>query len=171
MYALALEDRVRTSQPFIAPLRALKSLASDRPQLMEKLAIIPEELAETKVPSLPELAESFAAQKPMVRRAFFLPGDLGSENFFTGSLASFFAYITLPLRGNVEGNDPDSILARAEYFISRGNLRKAVETLEDLDGAPKQVLDDWLKRSSHHLVVTKFITDIRDSCSAPVKTE
>jgi hypothetical protein len=65
------------------------------------------------------------------RRSALTPEDSGwAWRLFAAGIAA----ITSPVRGYVEGDDPDAIFARAEYYLERGNLKASVDELKQLKG-------------------------------------
>ena len=49
-------------------------------------------------------------------------------------VATVVSVMAPPQQGLVDGDDPDSIFARAEYYLNRGCLEKAIEELDRLQG-------------------------------------
>ena len=57
----------------------------------------------------------------------------------------------------MEGDDVLSVLARAEYHLNEKDLDSAARELNQLKGAPKVLLQDWLKAARERLEVEQAL--------------
>jgi len=64
--------------------------------------------------------------------------------------------------GLVEGDTPDAILARTQYFLEQKNLREAREQLQALDGEYALISKAWLEQSALRIEVEKNMQALRD---------
>jgi hypothetical protein len=135
-----LAEAVATGGPFVAALQAL-----DDPELSAVLA----PMAEAGVPTLAKLRADFPdAAREVLRTA----REISTEDGWGDRLVDFLAMQTearsLTPR---EGDDPDAVLARAEFALSKARVADALAELEPLDPALKPPLEPWITDATAHL--------------------
>ena len=57
--------------------------------------------------------------------------------------------------GDIEGDAPDAITARAERYLKAGQLGEAVAELEKLSGEPANVAKPWLDDAKARLAANR----------------
>lgn len=97
---------------------------------------------------------------PELRSASLLPPNAG----LLGHLASgIFSKLLLPVKGNKpDGKDIESVIARVEASLVRGNLDVAVEEVANLKGWPRKLSDDWVREARKRLE-TEFLLNVIDA--------
>jgi len=153
-------------KPFRSELRALKSIASAASQT-DKVAIAAlESLEESDAPDvgvepLADLVTWFATSVvPRVSAVALIPdqssqaGPAGLLSHLASSLASSLRFRR---RGLVEGDDPLSVMARAEHYLNEKDLDRAARELNQLKGPAKELLHDWLSAARRRLEVQQAL--------------
>lgn len=79
-----------------------------------------------------------------------------------GLARMFQQIITIRPVGLVEGDAPDAILARAQYFLEQKNLREAREQLQTLESEYALLSKAWLEQSALRMEVEKNMQALRD---------
>eukprot|EP00753_Platysulcus_tardus_P019835 PLAT7570.4.p3 GENE.PLAT7570.4~~PLAT7570.4.p3 ORF type:complete len:110 (+),score=53.55 PLAT7570.4:401-730(+) len=93
------------------------------------------------------------------RRAAFTPdSDSGMLAHLVGHV---LAALVIEETGNVAGDDPEAIFARADYRLSRGELAAALTELDALSGLSARVVQDWATEARLHLLVEQAITALK----------
>ncbi|KAF5372787.1 hypothetical protein D9615_010119 [Tricholomella constricta] len=153
----ALTASVR--KPFREELRVLRHIASAREDPV--VAATLESLESSDVPDVgvepfADLASWFSSEvAPKVAHVALVP----DEN--AGVLSYLASYLFSGLRfrrqGLVAGDDVLSVIARAEYHLNEKNLDSAARELNQLKGAAKVLLHDWLKAARRRLEVEQAL--------------
>ena len=104
------------------------------------------------VATMPELQRRFERVKDEIRKSFFTPDDAG---IFSSAVGTIAANLTVAPNGCVEGVSPEASLARAAYFLERGNLQRTIIEMEAIDANIAAVAGDWLKAARTRLLVTQ----------------
>lgn len=60
----------------------------------------------------------------------------------------------------------EAVLARAQYYVQLGDVDKAAREVNQLRGAPRAAMRDWLDDARTHLEVTQALAAIRAHVSA-----
>ena len=154
---LSIGDRLRMNQSYTTPLNELRSVTKEGGPLAEVLDRFPSEAPQQ---SLGQLIESFAEMKKEARWLSFLPSD-GRRNLRDRVVANVFSSLTVPLKGKAQGNDTEAILARAEYYLHKGNVFQAIQTLQRLQGPPREVIYDWCASSADYLQTQGALRDLQ----------
>jgi len=157
--ALQLRDAVRGSEPFEAQYDALQTLSRKD----EKLAAIIEPLkpyAATGVATLEELRATFppvASAVVAVQR-----GSDAGDGWISGAVRRFSEVVTVRPVGLVEGDDPGSAAARAEFYLNSGDLAAAVKELDSLSPEAAAPAADWRAKADARLAVNDALADVAD---------
>lgn len=139
---------------FESGLSALRSVAAGDPDFEEALATL-EAYAGQGVVGREELARRFPAMADTVREADALPAD---ASWIDQMRASVEGLVTIrPAPGEVEGDDADAILARAEGRLQDGDLAGAVEALGALQGDAAAAAEDWLAAARARLEAERAV--------------
>lgn len=95
--------------------------------------------------SIPQLLTAWEQLTPELRSASLLPPNAG----LLGHVASvIFSKFLLPVKGNKpDGKDIESVIARVNLSLVRGQLDVAVEEVANLKGWSRQLADDWVKEA------------------------
>ncbi|RDB25889.1 MICOS complex subunit MIC60 [Hypsizygus marmoreus] len=153
----ALTSPVR--KPFREELRVLRHITSAREDPV--VAATLESLEASDVPDIgvepfADLATWFASDvAPKVSHVALVP----DEN--AGVLSYLASHLLSGLRfrrqGLVVGDDVLSVIARAEYYLNEKDLDSAARELNQLKGAAKILLHDWLEAARRRLEVEQAL--------------
>eukprot|EP01113_Clastostelium_recurvatum_P034244 TRINITY_DN4620_c0_g1_i2.p1 TRINITY_DN4620_c0_g1~~TRINITY_DN4620_c0_g1_i2.p1 ORF type:complete len:324 (-),score=87.05 TRINITY_DN4620_c0_g1_i2:9-980(-) len=143
-----------TSTTFQQEMSALLEVALDDPFVAATLAQIPSDLPTRGVMSVPQLVLSFQEALKEGRRAALVPEGGG----VVGTLfASAVSRGVIPKQGLIEGSDPESVFARAEFYVQRGMLHAAAAELHSISGAPRQAMEPWLGAVRDRLLLVQLL--------------
>ena len=135
----ALRDAVLQGRPYAAELeRMLRQLGPDR-DLAGVLGPI-EAQADGGVPTLGRLRRSFAE---MARSVVTASAGDQSDGWASGVLRRLTDVITVRPLGDVEGDEPGAVVARAEARLQADDLAGAVAELAGLSGAAAEAAASW----------------------------
>lgn len=139
---------------FESGFSALRSVAAGDPDFQQALAALDAHAAQG-VAGREELERRFPAMADAVRQAEALPAD---ASWVDRMRASVEGLVTIrPAAGEVEGDDPDAILARAEGRLQDGDLAGAVEALGALQGDSATAAEDWLAAARGRLEAERAV--------------
>lgn len=110
--------------------------------------------------SLPQLLTAWEQLTPELRSASLLPPNAG----LLGHVASvIFSKFLLPVKGNKpDGKDIESVIARVNLSLVRGQLDVAVEEVASLKGWSRRLADDWVKEARVRLEA-EFLVGLIDA--------
>lgn len=149
-------------QPYVANLESVTAKSQD-----EVLALAVAELkpilngeSSQSILTLPQLLTAWEQITPELRSASLLPPNAG----LLGHLSSIiFSKLLLPVKGaKPEGKDIESVIARVENSLIRGDLDVAVEDVANLKGWSRKLADDWVKEGRKRLEA-EFLVSLIDA--------
>jgi mitofilin len=153
----ALSSPVR--KPFREELRVLRHVATAREDPV--VAATLESLEASDVPDVgiepfADLASWFASEvAPKVCHVALVPDEnAGVISHLTSRL---FSGLRFRRQGLISGDDVLSVLARAEYHLNEKDLDSAARELNQLNGAVKILLHDWLEAARRRLEVQQAL--------------
>jgi hypothetical protein len=136
-----LRGALSGSGPFQGELQAVKALGSNDAQLNQALdSIAP--YAGKGIPTQPQLADRLDRQAGDIVRAA-LKGEGGNWiKEVTGTLSTL---VTVRRQGgDVVGDTPEAVVARAQAALNAGNLKGAVDEMSTLQGPAATAAAGWL---------------------------
>ncbi|MBX7248525.1 MAG: uroporphyrinogen-III synthase [Caulobacteraceae bacterium] len=152
--AAALADAASTSRPFVNELATLERLS---PGAKDLAGLRP--LAETGAPTVAALAAEFPE---VADRAAAASRGVGDETSLLGrigrALASLF---TLRRVGDLAGESPDAVLARAERRVADGDIEGALQQLRALPPGGRLATADWSERAERRVELGRRIAALR----------
>jgi len=154
--SFGFSDAASGSKPFMEEASILTSLLDELGPEAElsrtTLRALPPTLLETGAPTIPELQSRFSRVATACRRAALVPDNGG---FWHHALATVVTALKLPESGpHVEGVSIDARIARAQYFISRGDLSSTIREIDGMpDGQAKALCEDWIKSARGRLQI------------------
>ncbi|CEP07847.1 hypothetical protein [Parasitella parasitica] len=160
-FALELETLKRLSAK--TPFAKVGERQSD--ELIQLVtSSIQEHVAQHGITSLASLSERFETLAREVRRASLIPEqDASMVSHLISIVLSSFMFTK---KGLVVGDDVESRLARAEYYLnSEKDLESAARELNQLTGWPKRLSMDWLDAARRHLEVKQAVEIMRSQAS------
>lgn len=106
--------------------------------------------------SIPQLLTAWEQLTPELRSASLLPPNAG----LLGHVASvIFSKFLLPVKGNKpDGKDIESVIARVNLSLVRGQLDVAVEEVANLKGWSRKLADDWVREARVRLEAEYLIS-------------
>ena len=139
-----LRAAIADGRPYAAELATIKSFVPDPGDLGPLPAY-----AEKGIPTVPELARSFAASKDAALAA---ASPVASGSILDRLLASAATIVKIKrVDEAATGDSPSAVLARAEALIDKGDLAASVKEVATLDGAPLQAFSVWLDQARARL--------------------
>lgn len=151
--ASALLQAAQGSRPFATEVKALAAIAPS----LDLRALQAD--AERGAPSRAALAASFPDYAARAASAARAPGDGAGVLARIGHALS--RVVALRRVGEVPGDGPDAILARAERQIEDGDVVGALATLDTLPAAAKDALGPWRDRAERRAKIDREIARIR----------
>jgi hypothetical protein len=146
-----LRASVSDGRPYAAELDTIASLA---PSLGD-LGVLPA-YAEKGIPTLPELARSFALAKDSALAA---PASAPGGSLVDSLMARAESLVKIRrLDEAATGEGPAATLARAKVELDNGDLASAVKEAEMLDGASRDVFSAWLGQAHARLSADETLT-------------
>ena len=152
-----------TRRPFRDELRVLRHASGAREDELTRVVLDTLEasdIPDVGVEPLADLTIWFTTSvAPQVARVALVPEyDAGVLSYLASHFISSFRF---KRKGLVEGNDVLSVLARAEYYMNENDLDSAARELNQLKGAPKVLLSDWLEAARKRLEVLQALEVIQ----------
>lgn len=139
----ALRAKVYGSEP--VPLRAdverLLPEVKDNELAVLALTLLPATALDRGVLTVPQLAARWQLLVPELRSAALLPPNAGLLGHFA---AAVFAKLLVPKLGVSSGDDIESVIARVDAALQRGEVADAVEEVAGLKGWGRKLADGWV---------------------------
>lgn len=152
--AAALADAAQTSRPFLNELVTLERLTPDATDLAGLRA-----LAETGAPTLAALAAEFPE---VADRAAAASRTAATDTSLLSRIGdALAALITVRRTGDLSGNSPDAILARAERRVAQGDIEAALNILKALPSGGQRATADWRERAKRRVEIERRIGALR----------
>jgi len=146
-------------RPFRDELRVLRHASGARDDPLINAVI--DSLESTNLPDvgvepMADLTTWFTTSvAPQVARVALVPEhDAGVLSYLASHLISSFRFRK---SGLVEGQDVLSVISRAEYYLNEKDLDSAARELNQLKGAAKELLSDWLDAARRRLEVLQAV--------------
>jgi hypothetical protein len=153
--------------PFVQALQALRQ-AGRGDEVVEATCTKLEGMAKHGVSSYNQLVERFKLVVQMGRRAALVPEHGG---VFANIVAAVASRLIIPEKGLVEGNDPEALFAKAEYYLEQGDLQLAVSHLERLQGTPATIAIDWMRAARERLAAEQCLSVLQSHVASMVINE
>lgn len=152
--AAALVEASQGSRPFPEEAAALRAVTAASPELTQLST-----LADTGAPSRAELAASFPDYAARAASAARKPGQ-GAP--LTDQISYALSRIVTVRRvGDVPGEGPDALLARAERHVQDGDLDQAFADLDRLPPAAREAMAPWRERAERRAEIDRFAAALR----------
>lgn len=149
----ALRQAAVTSGPFAAELLALQAVAGDNAEIRATLAeLVP--YAERGVPTLDQLRQRFPRVAAEVVRARAQPADAA---WWQPALNWAQSLVTVRPIGNVPGDTPAAVVARAERLLAAGDLQGAETALAALTAAAGDAAAGWRRDALARLAAERLL--------------
>jgi hypothetical protein len=152
--AAAVVEASQGSGPFAEELSGLRTLAPPSPEIS-----ILAGLAEAGAPSRTALAASFpdyAARAASAARAPGADAGVGARIIYAIS-----RIVSLRRVGDLKGDGPDAVLARAERMVEDGDVDRALRTLDKLPPGARDVLAPWRANAERRAEIDRNTAALR----------
>jgi hypothetical protein len=147
-----LRSSVSNGRPYAAELDTIGALTP----AIGDLGVLPA-YAESGIPTLPELARSFALAKDSALASAPAPASGGS--LVDSLMASAESLVKIRRIDDAAiGEGPAATLARAKAELDKGDLASAVKEVEMLDGASRDAFSAWLGQAHARLSADETLT-------------
>lgn len=144
----SLKAAVSTSLPFANELTAFRHAVSDD-DLLGGLAIELQGFARAGIPSFASLKTSYPVQVRNALKA--IKGVSEDASVFDKAWSEITSLVTVRRTGELEGEDAQSVFARAEQRLGAGSLDDAVDELMFLDAEAANAVSGWLEMARARL--------------------
>ena len=154
-------------KPFRDELKILRHLniAKGDPVIATALdALESSTIPDTGVEPLADLSTWFTTTvAPKVASVALVPDQ--DAGLLSHLASGFFSSFRFKRTGLVEGDDVLSVLARAEYHLNEKDLDNATRELNQLKGAAKVLLQDWLRAARERLEVEQALDIVQSQAT------
>jgi hypothetical protein len=150
----ALEEKISRGQPYEEELQVFKQLA---PSTYDTTTL--EALAASGVTDLRSLQQDYAG---FAREALAEIRRKQAKGFFSGLNASLSNMFSLRRVGDVSGDTPSAIIARAEMRLGEGDLETALNELRKLPAPAKEAMAVWRVRAEERLSAEQNIDQLKN---------
>ncbi len=162
--ALQLSAAIQNGEPFTAQLTALRALHD--PVVTSALDAAAIDVYQDQ--GLPTRAKLLATYAPAVRAALAASKPKG-DGLLAGSLSGLTGLVSIRKQGEVEGDDAESIFARAEVKLTSGDLAAALTELDTLPDPT--IFKDWYTQAKARLSAERLAVDLANVKTAPSNSE
>lgn len=146
-----LRAAVSDGRPYAAELDTISALAPS----VGDLGVLPA-YAETGIPTVPELARSFATARD---NALAAAAPAAGGSLVDTLIASAQSLVKIRRIDEAPAGDgPAATLARAKAALDQGDLAAAVKDVETLDGATREAFSAWLGEARARLGADQTLT-------------
>jgi hypothetical protein len=134
-----LRSAVDAGRPYATELATLRSLAPG----IGNFGALPA-FAEQGIPTNEQLTASFKTASDAALDA--VPAPVADDDSIVGSVLRSAESMVRVRRidGSATGDDPESVISRATGKLKKGELVEAIQTVDALQGAPRQALSSWI---------------------------
>lgn len=139
---------VHSGQPFQGDLAVLRKIAGNDPEMQAALTRLAP-YAESGVLSRDRLQKEFAGTAMDIAMAKYNGQDLTAQDAVKKRIA---ALVKVRKIDDIQGNDTDAVVARAQFKINQGDIKGAIQDLQTLDGASGQAAQPFIKQASGTLM-------------------
>ncbi|KAI7905869.1 mitochondrial inner membrane protein-domain-containing protein [Cokeromyces recurvatus] len=171
-------DPTSSASAFLAELETLKKLSSQKTpfakvgerQSDELIQVITQsiedQVAQHGITSLAALSERFETVAREVRRASLIPENEEHVSIMSHLVSIILSHFMFKKKGLVPGDDVESRLARAEYYLNtEKDLESAAREMNQLKGWPKRLSMDWLDAARRHLEIKQALDILKSQAS------
>ncbi len=165
----ALGEAVQRGGSFTAEFDAVEKLAGQDPALEQDIASL-KPLAQAGVSSRAGLISSFRAQIPKILAAGAGESE-ESGDIFDQAWGSISNMVEVRPVGEVAGDTPGDVVARAEQLLLAGNLSEAVAEVAGLKGAAATAAAPWLTEARARLLALQAAARLQQTALASLAAE
>ena len=149
-----LREALGSPKPFASELSAVAALGgSGITQITDRIT----PYADSGVATAADLREGFPKVAEAVMRA---AGEPKSADWVDKAIARASSVVTVRKVGDVEGNTPEAVLARAEGRLANDDLDGALADMSQLTGAPAEAASEWLTKAQARVTADRALKDL-----------
>jgi hypothetical protein len=144
-----------------------QAAAADNNVISSAISVLPASV-NSGIPTLSELQTRFDVVYKKSRQAALVPtGRVGLDGQLLGIVFSALKYAPDPEDPAPEDSKDSTeyLLARARRHVQLGELERAVEQLEKLEGQPAFTVQDWIRAAKDRVVAEKAARVIKMECA------
>jgi hypothetical protein len=162
-----LRDAVESSRAYDTELDAVRAVTKGNtyPGLAEALA----GLAPSAGTGVADVSQLQAAFPDAARKALQAARSAG-DGWVARTVDRLSSVVSVRRTGDVAGDEPDAVLARAEVRLNQGDVTAALSELNGLTGAAAEVMAPWRKRAAAHVAATTALRDLQAVAIAGLKS-
>lgn len=146
---MQLEKTLQQGVPFDGYLRALRPLVRDNAPALAAIDTL-QTYAAFGIPRLETLQQDFA-------RA--IPALVAAEH--SGVMGALSSVVTVRKVGEVQGEDPQSRIARAESALARADVARALSEMDSFNVPTNQDLERWRNHAHAYVNSAKAFEDLQ----------
>ncbi len=136
-----LQFQINNGMPFKSEFRAISQLTKEFQDIRSELDKIAP-YSEDGIKTMDELKYSF---RELVKQVIHLTNSKKeNEGFISKTLSNISKVITIRKIDSMGGEDPESIINRAEKYLHDGDLSLAIEEIQKLPEEYHEITKDWL---------------------------
>jgi hypothetical protein len=150
----ALAEAAETSRPFGQELAGLHRVLPPSPDLAAL-----DRLAALGAPTRSGLAVQFSALAGRAASASRNPGP--DADLFSRIRYALSSIVSIRHVGSTKGSTPDAMLARAQALLDDGDVEGAVQALDPLPDAAREVLAPWINAANRRIEIDRHVAAIR----------
>jgi mitofilin len=141
----AIEDPYRTD--ISKEIALLKRLSNEDLFVYKILGSFPIDICSDTISSK-TIKNEFMKISPLMRAVQLVPEKAGLVSYL---LARVFSMFLVARHGLVPGSDVESVIARADYYLSLNDLDSATREINQVQGWSRFVVEGWLEKSRRYL--------------------
>lgn len=153
-----LRDAILTGRAYTGELANLRQVKTEAlpPSALE----VVEKFAASGVSKVEQLAELLAQLAPEAVRAERFEKY---PQWWTRMLDRLSSLITIRRVGEVEGQDAQAIIARAEQRLKAGDISAAAGEMAQLSGAAAEAVEPWVKAAANRVAVERALSEMQSA--------
>lgn len=162
-----LRDAVNGGRAYAAELAAVRTVTEGNtyPGLASALdGLAP--AAETGIAELAQLQTSYGDAARAALHAARSAGD----GWVARTVDRLSSVVSIRRTGDVSGDEPDAVLARAEVRLNKGDVAAALAELDGLTGAAAEAMAEWRQRAQNHVAARTALRDLQAVAIAGLKS-
>ncbi|MEO0394278.1 MAG: mitofilin family membrane protein, partial [Pseudomonadota bacterium] len=152
-----LASAVRTSSPYASELAAVPGLLPPGAGAGDVIATL-DAYADSGAPTAAQLTQQFAGLTGPALQAIHLNDQQSTLEQALGQLQALITVRRSP--GEVEGDDPPALLARAEHRLRNGDVSGAYGLTERLPEPAQEALNAWREQALARITVDQAIDQL-----------
>jgi len=159
---LQLNTALQSGEAFRAPWVMLQSTPAGA--MLNDYAAALEPYSNKGVPTLATLLADYAA----AARATLAATKPAATSWWDSAVNQTKGLVSIRRQGEVEGDEPEAILARAEVRLQNGKLQSAIDELNKLPAEAQAALGEWLPRAKARASADALIAHIQEETARNV---